>query len=229
MPWICPDCGYSNSDYLLKCHCGHESELIAKANKDSGDEIMAVSTCSSCKKEIPKNDKFCPFCGVLIRVLSKEEKQKIRKASKWILAISILFVVFGTFFGFMQKSNAKDAKKNLAQFDDSYVWEAPIYGKEYTVGELRAQIDNEVVLVFVTNYFLAIVMFGLYLWARTSPFPAMITALCVYLVVIVLNAVIDPKTIIQGIIIKIIFISALIAGIKASLVARGLSKSQLNM
>ena len=139
-----------------------------------------------------------------------------------------MFVIFCTVLGFMQKSVAEDAHKNLAQFEGSHVWETPLNGKKYTVGELRTKIDQEVVLVFITNYFLAAVMFGLYRWARRAPFPAMVTALCVYLSVIVLNGIVDPKTLIQGIIIKIIFISALIAGIKASLVARGISQSQLN-
>ena len=120
----------------------------------------------------------------------------------------------------MQKSEAEKAKENLAKFEDSFIIEKPLNGKIYTIGELKTKIDQEVLLVFLTNYFLAIVMFGLYLWARKSPFPAMVTALCVYLAVIVLNAIISPITIIQGIIIKIIFITALIAGIKSSLATR---------
>jgi len=176
---------------------------------------------------MPSEDTYCSFCGKAAVVLTEKEKKKIRKASKWILAISIMFVIFGTIMGFMQKSTAEKANSNLARYNASDVWETPINGKTYTVGELRSQIKHEVILVFGTNYFLAAIMFGLYLYSRKAPFPAMVTALCVYLAVIVLNSIIDPQTIIQGIIVKIIFISALIAGIKTSLVARGLPPAQL--
>ena len=229
MSWICPDCGYSNSDELAKCVCGYmygeEDESETTSSENAVELTNNSKLCPSCGKEVPLKDKFCSFCGKSAVILSEKEKQKIKKASKWILALSILFIVFGTILGFMQKSVAEKAQKNLAQFEESHVWETPINGKQYTVGELRSKVDQEVILVFFTNYFLAAVMFALYLWARSSPFPAMVTALCVYLSVIVLNGIIDPKTLIQGIVIKVIFIGALVAGIKASLVARSVSKA----
>jgi len=217
MPWKCPKCNYSNDDAFTDCACGFV--------KGSDDGLKA---CPSCKKTIPLEDQYCSYCGKVATVLSTEDKHKIRKASNWILAISILFVIFGTIFGFQQISVAEDAKKNLAQYDDSQVWDTPVNGKEYTVGELRDQIDLETIVFFGTNYFLAFGMFGIYLWSKRSPFPAMITALCLYLSIIVLNAIIDPSTIIQGIIIKVIFFSAILSGIKTSLVARGLSQTQIS-
>jgi hypothetical protein len=231
MSWTCPDCGYSNSDDLIKCICGYideelsEPELTTQLNTSANSS--SLKTCPSCKKDVPLDDKFCTYCGKSTIILTEKDKIKIRKASNWILAISIMFIIFGTILGFMQKSVAEDAQSNLSQYEESHVWETPVNGKKYTVGELRTQINREVTSVFITNYFLAAVMFGLFLWARRAPFPAMVTALCVYLAVIVLNGIIDPKTLIQGIIIKIIFISALVAGIKASLVARGVSQLQL--
>jgi predicted nucleic acid-binding Zn ribbon protein len=227
--WICPDCNYSNSDESVKCACGYvygeKDESETTSSKNAVEHTNTSKLCPSCGKEVPFEDKFCSFCGKSTIILSEKEKQKIQKASKWILAISILFIVFGTILGFMQKSVAEKAQENLAQFEESHVLETPINGKQYTVGELRSKVNQEVILVFFTNYFLAAVMFALYLWARRSPFPAMVTALCVYLAVIVLNGIIDPKTLIQGVVIKVIFISAIVAGIKASLVARSVSEA----
>jgi hypothetical protein len=222
MAWTCPDCKSINSDDLNQCACGY---LVGETN---GDSKESLKTCPSCNEKIPTEDKYCSFCGKSSVALTEKEKKEIKKASKWILAISIMFIVFGTILGLMQKSTADKATNNLAQYEASDIWQTPINGKNYTIGELRTQIRREVAFVFGTNYFLAAVMFGLYLYSRRAPFPAMVTALCVYLAVIVLNGIIDPKTIIQGIVIKIIFISALIAGIKASLAARGLSPTQLN-
>jgi predicted nucleic acid-binding Zn ribbon protein len=231
MSWTCPECGYSNSDDLIKCICGYmdveEDEPVSSTSLNNTDPLKTLKRCVSCDKEVPLKDKFCSFCGKPTVALSEEEKQKIRRASGWILAISILFVIGGTCLGFIEKSIAEKAQNNLAPYEEFHVWDTPINGESYTVGELRTQIDQEVILVFITNYFLAAVMFGLYLWARRSPFPAMVTALCVYLAVIVLNGIVDPKTLFKGIIIKAIFLSAIIAGIKASLVSRGISQTHL--
>lgn len=225
MPWICPDCDNSNSSDSLKCNCGntYDEETHLKQAHQAARALKTVKLCTACNKEVPYTDQFCTYCGESIRTLSSKEKQEIKKASKWILAISIMFVIFGTIFGFIQQSQADKAYVNLSKYEDSDVLNEKINGKQYTVGELKAQIDKEVKITFFTNYLLAAIMFGLYIWSYRAPFPAMITALCIYLATIALNGIIDPKTLLQGIIIKIIFISALVAGIKASLVTRKLS------
>ncbi|MDJ0720749.1 MAG: hypothetical protein QNJ04_03925 [Desulfobacterales bacterium] len=184
-----------------------------------------MKSCPHCSKQIPAADLYCAFCGEEIKALSPEEQKKIKKAANWILALSILFIVFGTIVGFVHNKAAEKAKQNLTQFEDSAVLDEPINGKQYTVGELKTEIDQEVLWLFLTNYFLAAVMFGLYLWARKAPFPAMLTALCVYLAVIVLNAIVDPLSIAQGVVIKVIFIAALIAGIKSSLATRKIARA----
>jgi predicted RNA-binding Zn-ribbon protein involved in translation (DUF1610 family) len=227
MSWICPLCNQSNADNSMICVCGHAysktDDSLAKSIASEDNINSALKSCPSCGREMPATDKFCPFCGKSIVVLSEETKKAITTAAKWILAVSIMFVIFGTIIGFVQKSQASKAMENLAQYGDSEVLQLPNVDNEYTVAELKAKIDQEVIFVFLSNYFLALVMFGLYLWARRSPFPAMITALCVYLAVMVLSAIVDPKTLVQGIVIKIIFIGALIAGIKASLVTRSVT------
>jgi hypothetical protein len=81
---------------------------------------------------------------------------------------------------------------------------------------MRALVRSETRAVFITNYVLALVMLGLWWWSRRSPMPAMVSALCVFLVVIAANAIVDPATLYHGIIIKILFIAVLIAGIRAA-------------
>jgi hypothetical protein len=74
--------------------------------------------------------------------------------------------------------------------------------------------------VLLTNAVLAAVMAGLALWSRRSPLPAVIVATATYAVVIVFNAIMDPKTIGQGIFVKIIVIGLFVKGIKAALTLR---------
>ncbi len=219
MTWICPECGFDNADDAVKCTCGREKEPPEIPSDQEGAERFKI--CPFCGGELPAEDEFCSYCGKPVIVLSEEDTRKIRKASKWILVISIMFVVFGTIMGFKQRSVADEAKSNLAQYESSETWSQRINGKVFTVGELRSKIDQETTMIFAVNYFLALIMFVLYLWARRSPFPAMVTALCVYLAVMVLNGILDPGSVFQGIIIKVVFVGAMIAGIKASLAARG--------
>jgi hypothetical protein len=227
MSWICPLCNRSNYDDSMICVCGHAynkpQDLPVKSISSDEKTMDTSKPCPFCGRAVPATDKFCPYCGKSIVVLTEETTKAITTAAKWILAVSIMFVIFGTIIGFVQKSQASKAMENLAKYSDSEVLQIPNDDNEYTVAELKSKINQEVVLVFLTNYFLALVMFGFYVWARRSPFPAMITALCVYLAVMVLSAIVDPKTLVQGLVIKIIFIGALIAGIKASLVTRGVS------
>ncbi len=179
---------------------------------------MSDATCQACSAPLDAGAVFCARCGAPVTTQPREVPAHVRKASKWLLAISIIFVLFGTGYGLYVRSQAEDARKVLAGRDDSEVM--TVEGKEWTVGELKKQVDREVWLTFGANYFLAVVMLGLYFWSRRAPFPAMVTGLCVYLAVIVLNAALDPKTLFQGILIKVLFISAMIAGIKAALEER---------
>jgi hypothetical protein len=70
------------------------------------------------------------------------------------------------------------------------------------------------VATFVFMGLLAVVFFGLWVWARSSPFPALLTALIVFLTVHIADAVIDPSMLLRGILVKIFIISGLCAGIK---------------
>ncbi len=179
---------------------------------------MSDATCQACSAPLESGAVFCARCGAPVAAHVREVPSRARKASKWLLAMSIVFVLFGTGYGLYVRSQAEDAREVLATRADSDI--LTVDGKQWTVADLRKQIDREVWFTFGANYFLALVMLGLFFWSRKAPFPAMVTGLCVYLAVIVLNAVLDPKTLYQGILIKALFISAMIAGIKAALAER---------
>ncbi|MDB5102917.1 MAG: zinc ribbon protein [Fibrobacteres bacterium] len=209
----------------------------ASGNKEAKpDGIMDESPkCSGCGAALNGADDFCGECGAKVngdgiagagKLWSDEVDASVKKASKWILAVGFMFLVFGTFLGFMQKSTRDTAFANLRQYEDSMTWSAPVNGKTVTVGELKRMVDFEYYSVFGTNYFLAMVMFVIFFWSKRSPFSAFVTALSIYMGVIVLNAVVDPKTLAQGLILKIAVIAALISGIKAAVPTRGLARGR---
>lgn len=159
--------------------------------------------------------------AIAARYLRDQRKGKVATASKVLLVLSILFVIGGTVFGLMNKSDADKARAQLSRLDPSQT--LVVEGKTYTVPELHKEIDRDLAMVFVVNYFLAAVMFGLFLWARKAALPAMVTGLCVYVAVIALSGAIEPKSLVQGLVIKIIAITVLVSGIKAALQERDAS------
>jgi hypothetical protein len=60
----------------------------------------------------------------------------------------------------------------------------------------------------------------LWVWARRAPLPAMVCALAIFVVVHVANAIIDPSTLYQGVIVNALAVAALVKGLKAALAAR---------
>jgi hypothetical protein len=195
-----------------------------------------ASKCSNCGAMINRADGFCGECGARVKETgisgiekfwSEEVDASVKKASKWILAVGIMFIVFGTIMGFMQKRITDKALANLAQYEDSVTWSVPVNGKTVTVGELKRMVNFECYSVFGVNYFLAIVMFVIFAWSKKSPFSAFVTALSIYMGVIVLSAIVDPKSIIQGVIVKIAVIAALANGIKAAIPTRGLARGSV--
>jgi hypothetical protein len=193
------------------------------------ESTSGVEHCPDCAADLAPGAVFCDSCGKQVKaavsdgpafegILNPKPTTDVHKAARWLMALAVIFALFGTGYGLYTKSQADKVKDQLSLLDDSQVLN--VEGKSYTVAELRKLVEREVILVFGLNYFLAVLMAGLFFWARKSPFPAMVTGLCVYLAVIALNAVLDPTTLAQGLVIKFLFIGAMIAGIKAALAER---------
>jgi hypothetical protein len=210
----------------------------ASGNQEVKSEAIQGESpkCSNCGTLIQPADDFCGECGTRVKeagmsgaekLWSDEIEASVKKASKWILAVGFMFILFGSIMGLMQKSTTDKALANLVQYEDSMTWSVPINGKTVTVGELKRMVNFEYYSVFGVNYFLAIVMFVIYRWSKKAPFPAFVTALSIYVGVMVLSAIVDPKSIIQGIIVKIAVIAALTNGIKAAIPTRGLVRGSL--
>lgn len=71
--------------------------------------------------------------------------------------------------------------------------------------------------LLVVNLVLAAIFFALGGWARVSPLPAAIVGLALFLTLQLVNAVLDPTTIAQGIIVKVIVIVVLIKSVSAGM------------
>ncbi len=68
--------------------------------------------------------------------------------------------------------------------------------------------------VLITTMSLAGIFFGLWLWGRKAPFPALLTALIVFVSFHLLDAVLDPMALLRGIIVKVLVLAGLGSALK---------------
>jgi hypothetical protein len=74
--------------------------------------------------------------------------------------------------------------------------------------------------VLIGSLVLVAIMAILAVWAKKAPLAALVVATATYCVLIVTSAIVDPRTIAQGLILKIVVITLLIRGIKSALALR---------
>lgn len=169
-----------------------------------------------------------------VEVETEARRKRIGRASRWVLYLALLLAVGGTMAGFLQWLLYDQATAALSRFSPGA--EVPLdqvaalaqEGKlvlfeegPYTAAELREWSRLTVVLQFGYYYILAVIFFFLYLWARRSPFPALITALSVFLVLEVLKLVLNPSSFASGLLWRALFVVALLVGIQQAIVERG--------
>jgi len=64
-------------------------------------------------------------------------------------------------------------------------------------------------VALVVTYGIVAVFAALYVWARSNPYPALITGLCLYIAVQLLAAIAEPSSLYQGIIVKVVVLCVL--------------------
>lgn len=192
-----------------------EGQLILSEN-----DLKAI-VCINCGAAAQATGKFCEKCGTgLPGAESQLRMKKLKEARSTIAWVAGMFVLSGVVMYFVQKNTLATSLQNLSRFSDSDIYPNLVAGRQYTVGELRHQLAAAPLQVLATNFFLAAIMTGLYQYARKSPLVAIIMATGVYAAVQVANAIIDPMTINQGLIMKIFIFGILAKGIRSTLELR---------
>lgn len=132
-----------------------------------------------------------------------------------------------TYCSHCDKASTVISKKESASIKTANRWMLILCGLFLVEGAIVGWISKEDVRLFVylIYAFLALAMLLLFFWGRRSPFPAIVTALCIYLALMALNAMVDPTTLIQGLILKIFVLGAFLGGIKAAMVTRSAMKA----
>jgi len=177
--------------------------------------------CGACGADAKPYDRFCGACGQAMPSGEQHLQQKqVREAGNAIKLLAGMFLVFGTIMFFLARAQAAPVLARLEAMNPELIFPKPINGVMYTVAALHDQVAWEPWSVLIVNLILAAVMVGLVFWGRRAPLSAVLVATATYAVVLVGNAIMDPATIGQGLILKIIVIAVLAKGIKAALALR---------
>lgn len=177
--------------------------------------------CSACGAAAKPYDRFCGACGQPMPTGEEHfHRHQVGAATNAIKLLAGMFLVFGTIMFFIARAQAAPVLAKLEAMDPNSAFPSPVNGVTYTVAALHDQVAWEPWSVLIVNFILAAAMIGLALWGRRAPLPAVLIATAIYAVVLVGNAIMDPATIGQGLIVKIVVIAILAKGIKSALALR---------
>jgi hypothetical protein len=170
-----------------------------------------------------------PVAGMKAWQTVQANKGKARSGRTVILVVAILALLGGIVFYFLGSSNVETeitkVENQIAAFtpEQRAAFDANIQSQSgMSWEEAKASDRGAVRLQLATNVGLSLLYFGLWIWAKKNTLGAAMVALSVYVTVVVGSAIFDPKTIAQGIIMKIIIVSALVSAISSEFKVRRL-------
>lgn len=170
-------------------------ELTGRQKSEARRQIVISnpSVCYYCKSTgLTDGDKFCPNCG-----FPQKGSQPAMKRFIWNINNKHTLLAD-------QKKAVNKARNMLFALAALFAVCSVLLG---------AIIEFNLIIV-LTNLIVAGLYLGLGLWSRKNPFPAILTGFFLYVTLIVINAAIDPKTILQGILFKGFIIAGFIYGYK---------------
>jgi hypothetical protein len=190
--------------------------------------------CPSCGAAIESSSEtFCAACGHKLRssdeeiaanIARSQADESLRQARKWLMIVAVLTWVSGAIFYFLGKA---EVDKQIAQAERQTAGISPELRdqvmKRETGMTFQEAVDHDrgqVRLLLVVNIVLGAIYVGLWLWAAKAPLPATVIALLIFVTVVVVNVIIDPKTLAQGIIVKIAVIGGLGSAVAAAVKSR---------
>lgn len=169
---------------------------VPRANPlDTGTE---KPTCPKCGVSITAGQTFCEECG---HQLKKGSARKRSRSPRRRMSLG-------------QKAHLEAIRR--ARF-----WILAV-AVLHLIGALfffiaPGEMDSVATIIIVVNIIYAAIYAGFGFWSNTNPFAASLAAMILFCTTILVNVVIDPTTIFQGILIKIFVILALLSGMKSGL------------
>ncbi|HJP63349.1 MAG TPA: hypothetical protein VJ844_07890 [Mucilaginibacter sp.] len=157
-----------------------------------------TALCNSCFTKIDLDDQFCNNCGYPLK--GTPEEQRIFQSTRVVNEIDMA-----------------DYKKKLTNAANTLYYLCGIFVIYGLITFFLKKDDDDVLAYVLPNFILAIVFVALGGYTKKKPLACLISGFSLYIIVLILNAVNSPATLIQGIIVKVIIIGFLVRGIKSAI------------
>lgn len=169
-------------------------------NKPKVISIRDLSKCYSCKSTgLKESDFYCPNCGFPQQGTQVQMKRFLQ--------------------GVREKKRLLDDKKRAIRKARNILFF--VGAINLVIGVILGAIQEDNITI-VASIIIAGIYFGLGIWCNHKPFPAILTGLIVYISLHAMAAIVDPTTIVRGVILKIIVIVGFVKGFKAVKESEGL-------
>ena len=159
---------------------------------------IATLRCETCYKDVSIDDAFCQSCGYPLKGTDQEQKDFRLQHD------------FRNIDLFAYDGKVKKAANALYYLSGIFVVSGLII-------YLTNKDAENAMAVLITNLILAMIFLALGGYSKKKPLACIISGLCLYAIIVILNAIVDPITIVSGIFFKIIVIGFLINGLKSAL------------
>lgn len=177
--------------------------------ESSSLQLPVIAKCDVCYTDINNYDSFCQNCGYPIKGTDQEKKNFI--SSREAKQIDL------------EEAHKQIKKAGYALY---YIAGATLLmGFVGYVTTKNPAVKNSLLIV---NTVLALIYGGLGWWSSKKPLAAIISGASLFVLVLILNAIVDPLTIIQGAVLKIFMIFYFVKGMKSAIEADKLKK-ELNV
>jgi hypothetical protein len=154
--------------------------------------------CHACYAKGSADDVYCTNCGYPLKGTEQEQQN-------FILKKNFTSIDLGSF-----NKRLKTAANSLYYLGGAFV----VYG---IIFYFIKQDDPDATAMLLTNLILGFVYVALGSYTHKKPLACIVSGLCLYAIVIILNAIANPVSIASGIIVKILIIGYLIKGIKGAI------------
>lgn len=161
--------------------------------------------CGTCYKDVSADDAFCQNCGYPLKGTDQEQKD---------------FRLQHDF----RSIDLNNYTEKTRKAGNSLYWLAGIFVFSGLVFYFTKQDTEGAVATLITNLILAMIFLGLARYSRKKPLACIMSGLALYAIIVILNAIVDPVSIVRGIIFKIVIIGLLVNGLKSALEVEKMKK-----
>lgn len=160
--------------------------------------VQLTENCAHCNTQAKPEDTFCTQCGYPLK--GTEAEQNIFISERQDEEIDM----------FTYNKTLKQAGTTLYYLAGVFILSGLVYF-------FMHKDEEDVVAVVITDLIMAAMFLVLGAYSKKKPLACLISGLSLYVIVQLLNAIVDPISIARGIIIKIVIIGYMIKGIKSAM------------